>query len=830
MQTLSLTPIQLKAYRDDVVNVLYKQIHLLEEIQKSDFFKKNIGHNDEQHSGLLTQESIEEAKPIIHGEIEKLKNFDVVLSVVGTMKAGKSTTINAIVGREILPNRNRPMTALPTRIIHTPGQKQPVLVFENPAVMDFAKKVGQLLKSNPHWGENHQIKENPDLQKLIDNLISNSNATFKTRSEGDDGVYEFLSQLNDLVRLSEMLQMSLFEDQQKNKNSGIKPEDLAFPYHVCRNFDQLPTIEIEFSHLKNSEGVEGRLILLDTPGPNEAGQEQLKPMLEEQLKRSSAVLLVLDFTQLKSEAEQSVREQLAKIPMLAKDRLFALVNKFDERTANSDDAETTKNMIFSDLLRDRINKEHIFPVASQLCYLANRMEEEMASKGKPELGGWVDDFAKEACGARYEKKWEKEDKEDILEAIEDIRDASHMQDPIERAIVKTQTEAPQIAIRSALAQVNQALENVQNFCEVHTKLARKTNEKERISLKGKIANLQESIVNLGKLQDSEKNNLEKICNKLKLGTQKKIDNLIQGSIDASQEFFQISQENLEAIRKKNEVDELKFTLKSRKKLNELKQKSHAAEELLKRHTGDSIVLSSDQEKEAFNNYISELYKTLANSANDEVIKILSSGEQSIQDALYQAKAACEKEFSEIQTAFQKEDIVLTLSVPSLADFEQIEGHKIRFQRDMHSKTESRTYEISGWGSWIARKLWGGGNGTYEFTYYTDSKKEIMKQIKSDLQTFVFVPIQEKINHKFDNYNAQLIDGYIGAVKLQTEKLAKEFSNAITASELEGQEKEKYLKFIGLLEKRSEAIRDTLHDCRQVFETKESQQSLVEMKG
>ena len=45
---------------------------------------------------MLTQESIEEAKPIIHGEIEKLKNFDVVLSVVGTMKAGKSTTISII--------------------------------------------------------------------------------------------------------------------------------------------------------------------------------------------------------------------------------------------------------------------------------------------------------------------------------------------------------------------------------------------------------------------------------------------------------------------------------------------------------------------------------------------------------------------------------------------------------------------------------------------------------------------------------------------------------------------------------------------------------------
>ena len=48
--------------------------------------------------------------------------------------------------------------------------------------------------------------------------------------------------------------------------------------------------------------------------------------------------------------------------------------------------------------------------------------------------------------------------------------------------------------------------------------------------------------------------------------------------------------------------------------------------------------------------------------------------------------------------------------------------------------------------------------------------------------------------------------------------------------LKGQEKAKYLKFIGLLEKRSETIRDTLQDCRQVFETKESQQSLVGMKG
>lgn len=68
---------------------------------------------------------------VLEGERAKLQNLEMVLAVVGTMKAGKSTTINAIVGTEVLPNRNRPMTALPTLIRHTPGQTDPVLKFAN---------------------------------------------------------------------------------------------------------------------------------------------------------------------------------------------------------------------------------------------------------------------------------------------------------------------------------------------------------------------------------------------------------------------------------------------------------------------------------------------------------------------------------------------------------------------------------------------------------------------------------------------------------------------------------------------------------------------------
>lgn len=58
----------------------------------------------------------------LEGEQIKTARREMVLAVVGTMKAGKSTTINAIVGQEILPNRNRPMTSVPTLIRHVPGK------------------------------------------------------------------------------------------------------------------------------------------------------------------------------------------------------------------------------------------------------------------------------------------------------------------------------------------------------------------------------------------------------------------------------------------------------------------------------------------------------------------------------------------------------------------------------------------------------------------------------------------------------------------------------------------------------------------------------------
>ena len=150
----------------------------------------------------------------------------MVLVVVGTMKAGKSTTINAIVGREILPNRNRPMTALPTLIERKPGQKTPVLRFaKRKPIQGLIKQLrAETRKLGPKaFGK---LEADKDLQEAL-KRVQDSLDIAETH-EGEENIFHFLAFLNDLVRLS-------------------KKFEIPFPYGEYRATADFPRIEIEFS-------------------------------------------------------------------------------------------------------------------------------------------------------------------------------------------------------------------------------------------------------------------------------------------------------------------------------------------------------------------------------------------------------------------------------------------------------------------------------------------------------------------------------------------------------------------------------------------------------
>ena len=384
---------------------------------------------------LLTNTGFDEtsayqAKEVLRGEYIKLEELEMVLAVVGTMKAGKSTTINAIVGTEILPNRNAPMTAIPTLIKHTKGQKRPRFIFSDRASQPINQLVQDLkkaFKEKNYQRELEQLKSDCDLYELIKKIKKGAKVVNQALDE--HRVIKALQAINDLARIAPFF-------------------NLEFPFDQYREIDQLPVIEMEFTHLKELTDSTGKLILLDTAGPNEAGQRHLRRMLQDQLKKASAVLVVMDYTQLKSEADAHVRDDLKTITNLAQDRIYALVNKFDNCDRNGMQESDVREFV-EGLTDGLIKKNNIYPVSARSAYLANRAKHDSFEDGSlPDIdkAAWVEDFYQEA-GLRRESH---RTPERITEGIEDLWEDSKFSRPLKEVIEVAHNKAALMALESAL--------------------------------------------------------------------------------------------------------------------------------------------------------------------------------------------------------------------------------------------------------------------------------------------------------------------------------------------------------------------------------------------
>lgn len=372
---------------------------------------------------------VEAQEATLQNELRKITRLEMVLAIVGTMKAGKSTTINAIVGTEVLPNRNRPMTALPTLIRHTPGQKEPILHFSHIGPIDaLAQQLQTRLFKYDRDKLAQKIEIDKDMAALLDKIAQGD--AFDKHYLGAQPIFHCLKSLNDLVRLSKAL-------------------DVDFPFSAYAAIEHIPVIEVEFVHLAGLDNHLGQLTLLDTPGPNEAGQPHLQKMLNEQLARASAVLAVMDYTQLKSISDEEVRRAISSVGRSVP--LYALVNKFDQKDRNSDDEDQVKVLISGTLMKGNINPSQIFPVSSMWGYLANRARHELQHQGRlpdPHEQRWVQDFAEAALGRRW-RSADLEDIEHIRHAADLLWEDSLFEKPIRTLLHAAHANASLYALRSA---------------------------------------------------------------------------------------------------------------------------------------------------------------------------------------------------------------------------------------------------------------------------------------------------------------------------------------------------------------------------------------------
>ncbi|MBJ3593625.1 clamp-binding protein CrfC [Salmonella enterica subsp. enterica serovar Saintpaul] len=365
----------------------------------------------------------------LNNELRKITRLEMVLAIVGTMKAGKSTTINAIVGTEVLPNRNRPMTALPTLIRHTPGQKEPVLHFSHVAPIDALMNI---LQQRVRESDRQHLTQVLEIDKDMNDLLQHieNGVAFERYYLGAQPIFHCLKSLNDLVRLSKAL-------------------DVDFPFAAYTAIEHIPVIEVEFVHLAGQASYPGQLTLLDTPGPNEAGQPHLQNMLNEQLARASAVLAVMDYTQLKSISDEEVRQTIMAVGKSVP--LYALVNKFDQKDRNSDDEEQVRALISGTLMKGGITPERIYPVSSMWGYLANRARHELTTHGRlpdHQEQRWVQDFAEAALGRRW-RTTDLDDTEHIRHAADLLWEDSLFEQPIQNVIHAAYANASLYALRSA---------------------------------------------------------------------------------------------------------------------------------------------------------------------------------------------------------------------------------------------------------------------------------------------------------------------------------------------------------------------------------------------
>ncbi|MDF0797095.1 dynamin family protein [Escherichia coli] len=425
---------------DEADRLLQLNINLLRQmVEEPDVLSDSKNENRLLFDKQKALKRIEE----LEGEQIKTARREMVLAVVGTMKAGKSTTINAIVGQEILPNRNRPMTSVPTLIRHVPGKTEPVLHLEHiQPVRNLLITLQEKLATPAGQQVAQTLQQTGDTRELLD--ILTDDGWLKNEYNGEEEIFTGLASLNDLVRLAAAM-------------------ETEFPFDEYAEVQKLPVIDVEFSHLVGMDACQGTLTLLDTPGPNEAGQPQMEVMMRDQLQKASAVLAVMDYTQMNSKADEDVRKELNAIADVSAGRLFVLVNKFDEKDRNGDGADAVRQKVPAMLNSDVLPASRVYPGSSRQAYLANRALHELRKNGTlPVDEAWVDDFVREAFG-RMKKDYVCKDSELATEGATDLWECSLIDQLITEVILSSHSRAAALAVDSAAAKLMQNAENISEY-------------------------------------------------------------------------------------------------------------------------------------------------------------------------------------------------------------------------------------------------------------------------------------------------------------------------------------------------------------------------------
>lgn len=470
-------------------------------------------------------------------EVEKVKNLELRMAIVAPMKAGKSTITNAIIGQDILPSRNSAMTTLPTEIIFDAGLQEPILTLSPEIVTVFQETLLALRKQINEMGiekAQEKLAQYPHLQvmpKLIQKALVES---VPHKSEGRKNIALTLTSLNDIVRLCSILYPKIDPLQSLTEVPRIRT-----PFWLSQTNQQSETL--------------GKLVIVDTPGPNEAGENlRLQAVVAEQLRKSSMVLIVLDFTQLKNEAAEKVKKDVERvIELRGKESLYVLINKVDQRRDGDMKPEQVQQFVTAEFGIGEVgNINRVFEISARRAFTSANFLMELQQNPDLEISKLktARSLAQEVFGIDWEEELEEATVEELKKKAERLWKKSGFDPFLNGAINNLMAEAAPRCILSALKITRSRLMELNKAVQLRNSAVNQDAKKiqnEVDSLSNDLSKLEWSLLDLEEQVDEIKKSLsEKLdstLKKLKQNADKSIQDYFLDGI--AQRLKQVSNSN-----------------------------------------------------------------------------------------------------------------------------------------------------------------------------------------------------------------------------------------------------------------------------------------------
>ncbi len=734
---------------------------------------------------------------ILKSEQNKLNELEFTFAVIGTMKAGKSTLINAIVGQEILPHRVEAMTILPTLVTHKKDVIKPTLYVPNKDVFnELSKKVNEKL----------------------DNKFKSE--AFFEKYAGKENIFFVLKQLNDIMR--------------KTKEVGIE-----LPYEKFVSVEDFPRIEVEFFYLKDKEDLQNaKFSLLDTPGPNEYGHsEQLREISARQTKQASAVMLVVDYTQINGESSAQVKKQVIEaLQYIGNDKTYILLNKFDEDRKQGKDNKRGKEgaieYFAKEFLEDQLNN-NIFPLSARDAFYANIGLQEIETNEKIDRNiKWIEEFAEIILGG-----YDEDDIDDELEDIDDIKRKSNkklkksfIEEPMKHIIDKSYDKSQFGAIESAL----QALEGVYKMINNLLKVQVDSYKDSINGLKQKIKLLKIDIERMIGISREIQHNIEKKIYYIDASLNQKAEEKIVEFSKYINDTFGKKLEEIKDDQKKqaenditskhrNKWNFLGNELLTNLKKNKIKEKNDEIEKAFKILLDEGeIEFSSEDDIKNFIQHIEKFIAQDLNTIQDDINDLSSTEisnfiEQLNKDIDYKLSDLIE----DIKGSLGK-DIILDIPKINLLQDKVKTGISVEAKKNEKIRTEDGEKPKDGTLAFLGRTfdifdLGWGQEKKYKYINGRITKQDIIDDIEKASNTLKN-ELNQQIEKSFESQISQPITKSIENLKNEVERLRVSKEDVLKkreAEEIDTKEKissvEKDIYFVKKQSKRVKNVRVKLQE-------------------